>query len=516
MPSAAPSRPLFAPFERWVDALVDPLRARTTVLWTLAAYAAAWTLFRTIATLPRDLHADETELYAWSLDWTLGNDKHPPLSAWVTKLWFLAVPVTDLGFRLLATANIALALYIGWATMRRYMDPAKSAFGLAMLMLIPFFNFIALKYNANAVLLPLWAATIYCFLRAFERPGWLWGALAGIGAGASMLGKYWSIVLVAGLGLAALLDPRRAAFFRSPAPWLMILAGGAVLAPHLAWLVRHDFPTFAYAGGRTSTGFAANLLDTATYLAGCIGYASVAIAAWWLLLRPSRAALADVAAPADPQARLIRNVQLALILLPMPFAILGGIRIVPLWTMPGWSLLPLVLLGTPLIAVGRAAVRRIAAGVALFVLAMLLASPVVAYLTHRNSAPGDYEYASLLAGHIAREWTQRNGPTPVPLVAGETTLAISTAYYLRTRALPFGPDLAATKAAVTARGGALVCPAADAACLATAFEIAKGGSEIRRSQTRLSRPLFGAEGHEVRDVFMIVPPAAAPVAPVRP
>jgi hypothetical protein len=47
----------------------------------------------------------------------------------------------------------------------------------------------------------------------------------------SMLGKYWSVVLVGALGLAALVDPRRAAFFRSPAPWIMAAVGFVVLAP---------------------------------------------------------------------------------------------------------------------------------------------------------------------------------------------------------------------------------------------------------------------------------------------
>lgn len=321
-----------------------------------------------------------------------------------------------------------------------------------------------------------------------------------------MLGKYWSIVLVATLGLAALLDPRRAAFFRSPAPWLMIVAGGAVLAPHLWWLAQHDYPTFAYAAGHSANSFSGNLIDTASYLAGCIGYIAVAVAVAWLLLRPSRAALADLAAPSDPQRRLALVILLGLILLPMPLALFSGIRIVPIWTMPGWTLLPLVLLGSGLIAVSRDAVRRIAAGTALFSLAMLAIAPGVALAIHRYSPPGAYEYASLLAGHIAREWSQRTD-RPIPLVAGETTLAINTAYYLRTRSRPFRGDIAAIKAEAGAGGAVLVCPAADSACIAQAAEMAKGQSEIQRSNVRLSRPLFGVAGGEVRDVFMIVPPA---------
>ena len=40
-------------------------------------------------------------------------------------------------------------------------------------------------------------------------------ALAGAFAAAAMYGKYWSIFLLLGLGLAALIDRRRAAYFRS-------------------------------------------------------------------------------------------------------------------------------------------------------------------------------------------------------------------------------------------------------------------------------------------------------------
>ena len=60
-------------------------------------------------------------------------------------------------------------------------------------------------------------------------------------AAAAMLGKYWSIFLLAGLALAALVDARRAVFFRSHAPWITIAVGALLLAPHLAWLVAHDF-----------------------------------------------------------------------------------------------------------------------------------------------------------------------------------------------------------------------------------------------------------------------------------
>ena len=78
--------------------------------------------------------------------------------------------------------------------------------GLALLTLVPFFNFHALKFNQNTVLLPLWAATTLFFLRSFESRRMLDGALAGVFAALSIYGKYWSVMLLVGLGIAALTD----------------------------------------------------------------------------------------------------------------------------------------------------------------------------------------------------------------------------------------------------------------------------------------------------------------------
>ncbi|RJF75824.1 glycosyltransferase family 39 protein [Rhodopseudomonas palustris] len=495
--------------DRWTDALLDPKRQERAVVLSLAVYAAIWTAYRTIATWPRDVHADVSELYAWSRHLAFGYDKHPPFSALVTRAWFSVVPVSDITFHLLATVNIALTLYIAWRTMRRYLAPEKALFGLALLTFIPFFNFIALKYNANAVLLPLWALTIHCFLRAFESRGWLWPALAGLFAGCAMLGKYWSIVLIGALGLGALLDPRRARFFASPAPWLMIVAGALVLAPHLAWLVEHRFPSFAYAAAHESDGFVHNARDTLGYLTGCVGYAALALIVWAALLRPTRAALAESAWPADPQRRLIVTIQALLLVGPAPVALLTGVRVVPLWAMPAYTLLPIVLLSSPLIAVGGDALRKVLIGAAALALAILAAAPGVAVAIHTTSTPEPYEYASLLAGDIAKQW-QRHSTQPIGMVAGETVLASNTAYYLRTETRAFETaDPTALKAEITARGGALVCSAADQACLARAEQIVAGQQQILRSKVWLSRPLFGLPGGTVQDVFFLVLPEVA-------
>ena len=131
------------------------------------------------------------------------------------RLWFSVLPVAEWSYYLLAMLMPAIALWIVWRLSADYLDIEKRVVGLALLTFIPFFNFHALKFNVNTVLMPLWAVTTLWFLRSYKTRSALYAALAGVGAAGCMLGKYWSVFLLAGLAVAALIDRRRAGYFRS-------------------------------------------------------------------------------------------------------------------------------------------------------------------------------------------------------------------------------------------------------------------------------------------------------------
>src|SRR6516225_3756769 len=233
--------------ERLLGALQDPVRGERNAAAVLLVYAGLWTLYGAIAKGSQDIHADMSEQFVLGRELALGYAKHPPLAIWIVRLWFAVFPAADWAYYLLASANAALALWIAWRISARFLSGEKRALGLALLMLVPFFNFHALKFNANSVLMPLWAATTFFFLRSFEARRFLDAALAGICAAAAMYGKYWSVVLLLGLALAALTDARRVSYFRSPAPWITVAFGAAAMAPHVIWLVANDFAPFSYA-----------------------------------------------------------------------------------------------------------------------------------------------------------------------------------------------------------------------------------------------------------------------------
>lgn len=492
--------------DRWAGALTGP-RRHAAIGYTLAAYGLIWTVYRQVSTLPRDIHFDMSELYAWSRTLAFGYEKHPPLSALVVRVWFAVFPVDDVAFTLLAALNIVLTLYVVWLILERWTDPVKSAFGVALLMLVPFYNFQSLKYNANTVLLPVWSFTAYAFLRAFETRNALWSVVAGLAAGAAMLGKYWSVFLVAGFVLAALIDPRKRMFFSSAAPYLMVLAGALVVAPHVHWLMAgNGGGPFGYAEQRLEGNH--SIVPTLSYFAGTIGYAVLPVAMWALLVRPNARTVQDVADPTDPQ----RTLALLCFMLPNVLPLLASpwlAALTPLWALPGYSLLPLVLLASPMVLVGRRALRQMIAIAAVTSIGALLASPLIALAIHMRAQARPTDYGSLLARDVAARW---EAITPARLryifgCGGDADPAQAVAFDLKlpTRTLSGRQGMGA-RSDLLARGGVIVSAASDANCKDQGEMASRMRPGTERFAATYQPSLFGFVGQPFSYVAYIVPP----------
>lgn len=287
--------------------LTDPANAGRAVLLSLVLYTILWAVYATIAKGSQGLHYDMTEVIAWSRDLQFGYLKHPPLAAAIAWLWFSGFPAGEFQFYLLAMTMPSIALWFAWAASADYLDLEKRVVGVALLMLVPFFHFHALKFNVNTVMMPLWAATTYWFLRSYETRSKVYAALAGFGAAGCMLGKYWSIFLLGGLVLAALLDRRRARYFFSAAPWITVAVGAIVLVPHILWLVQNDFAPFGYAMSiHGDKPFGATAFAALGYFAGSVGYVALPVIIVLLTARPSRATLADMVWPQDDKRQIGR------------------------------------------------------------------------------------------------------------------------------------------------------------------------------------------------------------------
>ncbi len=486
-------------------ALTDPARRESTVVLCLAIYCLLWAIYGTITKSAQGFNPDMTELIAWSRDLALGYFKHPPFAAWVTAAWFAVFPLNAFSYYLLAMLMPTLALWIAWRLAGDYLDADKQVFGLALLTLVPFFNFHALKYNVNTVLMPLWAATTLWFLRSYRLRSPGYAALAGFGAAACMYGKYWSIFLLAGLVIAALIDRRRTAYFRSPAPWITVAAGTAAFAPHMVWLVLNDFAPIAYArAAHVPKGLAGTALSALTYIAGSIAYVAVpliviAIAAW-----PTAGMLREIAWPREDDRRLAAAAFWAPFLLPTLGALIGGTEITSLWSISAWTLLPVLLLSLPRMALRIGHIEHVL-GIAILVPFVLTAlSPAIAHFTVGNVRPAQAQQAPL-AAQIEHEWHVLT-PQPLRFVDGDTDIAYGVVAHAADRPHAI-PGLPPPSAATLKRAGfAFVCLSDDAACVARAKTIVQTQPQARLVESTIFRTPSGRAVPPQRYTVVLVPP----------
>jgi hypothetical protein len=511
MNAASFVRLAYNPVERLYDALVDPARSEHVMGVLLVGYAGVWSLYGAVAEGSQDLHYDMGEMYAWSSRLSLGTPKHPPLGAWLVRAWFNVFPVTPWAYHLLAMVLATAALWISWRLSARYLSPEKRAAGIMLLTLVPFYNFHALRFNANTVLTPLWAATTWWFLRSFETSAAGWAALAGIGAAASMLGKYWSVFLLGGLAIAALSDRRRGAYCRSAAPWLTGGIAALIFAPHAAWVATHHFEPVRYALETHASSFPAAAARAAWFFGGVLAYSAAPAVITVIAARPAPAALRDMVWPAERDRRIVVVAFAAPLFLAALLAVLLHQQIVSLWAMSGMTLLPVVLLSSPLMTFSRAAGIRLLAFAIAFPLLMAAAAPGIALAIHRTGVEHYATHYRLVAAALAGAWSERTS-APLRIVGSATDIVNGIVFYLpgppATMDIVTPAQTPWVNADLVRRDGiAIVCPEPATTCIAALERYAAHYPAAAVENVTIARRYFGTFDRPIRYRTVIILPA---------
>jgi hypothetical protein len=325
-----------------------------------------------------------------------------------------------------------------------------------------------------------------------------------------MLGKYWSIVLLLGLGLAAIADPRRGAYFRSSAPWATIAAGLLGLSPHVGWLFDNDFTPFTYAMETHPGTLADSLRSGLAYVAGAAGYVAVPVGLAVLATRPGVAGLHDTVWPAAPERRLVVLAFALPLVLPILLALAAHEQVISLWSIGSMTLLPVVLLSSPAVSMPKIAVRRIVGFAFAFPLIALALSPLIAVTIHRQGVPNYATHYSSLAQAVEKTW-RATTDRPLRFLGSYNNLLYGVLFYLPARVSPLEivePRVTPwiDEAEVARAGIALVCPLEETGCLKAMEERAGGNPVGRRTEVAITRRYFGTDDRPDRFVIVTVPP----------
>ena len=206
-----------------------------------------WTMIPSLTN--SNLPLDTIEALAWgsNLDW--GFNKHPPMSAFFSEVFYNIFGSQDWAFYLLSQIFVVISFYFIFKFAFEILGNIKlSLISVLLLEAIYFFNFTTPEFNVNVCQLPFWSLVIYYSWKIYDAKEiqfydcFLIGLFAAIG----FLSKYLFVYLLLSISLLFIYVIYKK-FKKFDFKYLIIIEIFLVLlVPHLIWLFDNDFITVSY------------------------------------------------------------------------------------------------------------------------------------------------------------------------------------------------------------------------------------------------------------------------------
>jgi len=212
-----------------------------------------WTLVPSLTN--KNLPLDTIEALAWgsNLDW--GFNKHPPLSAFFSEVFFQIFGSQDWAYYLLSQIFVITAFYYVFKFANEILRNIKlSLISLFLLESIYFYNFTSPEFNVNVCQLPFWSLVVYYSWKIYDtqKIEFIDCFLVGLFAAFGFLSKYLFIYLLISIDLLFIYLIFIKKIKKFDFKYLITLEVFIVLlVPHLIWLFNNDFVTVFYGLKRT-------------------------------------------------------------------------------------------------------------------------------------------------------------------------------------------------------------------------------------------------------------------------
>lgn len=220
-----------------------PLRPEIWFLIFLCLHVAAWTLIPALVRDNLPLDSIEGTIWGHQLEW--GYDKNPFMNGWLTALATHLDGQSGWMLYLFCQLSVAASLTAVWVLGKKIMPPIYALAAVLLLEGIQYYNFHAIDFNDNTLELGLWAASIYFFYQAMHKKTLTAWLMTGIFLALGMMAKYYTLALIAALGLFLLRKDNRAQLATLP-PYLAFALFLLLMIPHALWLTQHQYITITY------------------------------------------------------------------------------------------------------------------------------------------------------------------------------------------------------------------------------------------------------------------------------
>jgi 4-amino-4-deoxy-L-arabinose transferase-like glycosyltransferase len=190
------------------------------------------------------LHPDEAYYWVWSKNLQLSYFDHPPMVAYLIRL-FTLFSDSEWTIRLVSVTAISAAAWMIYLLARKMFSKQVAELSLILFLFIPLVQINYQVVTPDVPLLLFWTITLYFAYGAIFEAKKSFFYLSGIMIGLMLLSKYTGILLVAGLLCFLLTTSYRQLLSSKPFYAALILAV-LVFSPVLLWNGLHDWTSFYY------------------------------------------------------------------------------------------------------------------------------------------------------------------------------------------------------------------------------------------------------------------------------
>jgi 4-amino-4-deoxy-L-arabinose transferase-like glycosyltransferase len=190
------------------------------------------------------LHPDEAYYWVWSKNLQLSYYDHPPMVAYLIKL-FTLFSDSEWTIRLVSVTAISAAAWLIYLLARKMFGERVAELSLILFLFIPLVQINYQVVTPDVPLLLFWTATLYFAYAAIFEGQTKFFYWTGLAIGLMLLSKYTGILLVAGLFIFLLTTRYRPLLWHKS---FYVTAGLALLvfSPVLLWNGLHNWTSFYY------------------------------------------------------------------------------------------------------------------------------------------------------------------------------------------------------------------------------------------------------------------------------
>jgi len=217
----------------------EATRTDSTAFFLILLYSGYHAIYN--VSLP--LHPDEAYYWLWSRHLDLSYYDHPPLIAYLIKL-FTLVKTSEWSVRLAAVFCMGIATMYTYLLAKKIFDDKTALYAVLMLLSLPATNMGFTIVTPDAPLMMSWAISMYYAYLALSEDANAYYILAGISIGLLLLSKYTSVLFLGSLFLFLLLKmPKKLLDVKA---WFALAIAFMLFLPVIWWNYQHDWISFAF------------------------------------------------------------------------------------------------------------------------------------------------------------------------------------------------------------------------------------------------------------------------------